>query len=164
MTDPKISKSHRWPPELFEAVENHAKQRGLPIQTILDECLVFGLLQRSVEVPDTEKVWARWNPVTGNSVHVQPSPIDVISITLTKFGPSTSFVAAAALQHGSVAAIYQEPEARDQQAFGASWDEESFRKAVRAEAAEWDEKPETIVWDWGRDNSEDEPLEQPPPM
>lgn len=43
MTEPKITKTHRWPVELIREVEEFAKAHGRYVQGVLDECVRIGL-------------------------------------------------------------------------------------------------------------------------
>lgn len=43
MTEPKISKTHRWPPETVTRVETLAHSQNVPFQTIWDQAVSIGL-------------------------------------------------------------------------------------------------------------------------
>lgn len=57
--EPKITKTHRWPPEMVARVEAIAEQAGVPRQAVWDRCVEIGLRARPFLTPihNRHPVW-----------------------------------------------------------------------------------------------------------
>jgi hypothetical protein len=69
MTQAKLSKTHRWSPELFARVEELARRTGRRVQHVLDDTVAIGLEQMTDSVDtwgtDMDK-WQVWESYVGS--------------------------------------------------------------------------------------------------